>query len=291
MRRQIPGPSLPLWTIHGGPVRPLNVLWFYWVGIAMADLKRSLLPTDVRALHLRPVALALKEPLERLVENKTVGLSSSQEDAANLLSALSFLFPEPSAPDGVIGHSVRKMIENAADHFNNTLNVEVAKAHTFIVGPAHGYDMATLIKEGDGCFAAKTREAMPPKARKDFRQATKCIAFQLWTAAGFHLMRSVEVVVLRYFAIAGFPQPKARNWGVYIDTLKAGKVDDKLVSKLDELRKYDRNELMHPETWLTEETALELFHHVKSVMSALIRDLTKRGALPAPARATAAEAS
>ena len=89
-----------------------------------------------------------------------------------------------------------------------------------------------------------------PDAIFDIKEAGKCMAFELPTAAGFHLHRAIEAVLHRYYDAVtdGTERPKTRNIGDYLKKMNEMNVgDSKVKSALKDLKDLHRNPLIHPE--------------------------------------------
>jgi hypothetical protein len=100
-------------------------------------------------------------------------------------------------------------------------------------------------------------------AKQDFDQAGKCIAFDVPTAAAFHLLRGTEVVIKDYYDLI-VPGPKQaplkmRNWGTYIRLLKNHGGDDKVIALLTHLKDVYHNPVFHPEEMYSDERVQVLF--------------------------------
>jgi hypothetical protein len=81
----------------------------------------------------------------------------------------------------------------------------------------------------------------------------KCIAFELPTAAGFHLHRANESILHRYYdaVTGGNPRPTGRNIGDYLAKLREYNVGDaRLLTALTDLKDMHRNPLIHPDQTL-----------------------------------------
>src|SRR5262249_1617525 len=52
-----------------------------------------------------------------------------------------------------------------------------------------------LIENAENAIPKAIRDAVPAEALDDWKQAGKCIVFELPTAAGFHLIRATEAVI------------------------------------------------------------------------------------------------
>src|SRR5262245_61046831 len=102
---------------------------------------------------------------------------------------------------------------------------------------------------------------MDPDEQDNIVQAGKCLAFEVPTAAAFHIFRAAESVMrLYYIAIFGtIPAKKLRNWGAYLKNLKShGGADPKILHSLEQIKELYRNPTIHPETKYTLEEALSL---------------------------------
>lgn len=143
----------------------------------------------------------------------------------------------------------------------------------YLVSPKGGYDTDALIEAGlllfGGDLAAKIPDAIP-----DIRQATRCIAFELPTAAGFHLHRAHEAVLRAYWdnVTGGKPRPKQQNMGVYLTQLeKLGKGKKAVRAHLQSIKDFHRNPLMHPEQSLDLEQALDLLAAIRSSIGYMLQ--------------------
>jgi hypothetical protein len=108
-----------------------------------------------------------------------------------------------------------------------------------------GSALPTLIENGAACFPTEIR-SKAPEALPDLEQATRCIAFELFTAAGFHLDRANEAVLRRYWDAVtnGATRPASRNMGDYLNELnKLNAGDAKVKAALK-----DRSERPSPQS-------------------------------------------
>ncbi|HEY2855683.1 MAG TPA: hypothetical protein VGJ18_22795 [Gemmatimonadaceae bacterium] len=181
------------------------------------------------------------------------------------------------------------VLDNAAlDRFNtsvfallNALQLELARLPTFFVTAKGVYDTRRLIEEANVAFEGY-KDRLPEEALLDTNQAGRCLAFNLPTAAGFHIARATEAVIKKYMTACGCTAPREsqRNWGSYINALRAKGADDKIVHHLDQLRQLHRNPLTHPEDTLTISEAVSLWAMCVSIIQAMIADIEIRGASP-----------
>src|SRR5258708_11784859 len=119
---------------------------------------------------------------------------------------------------------------------------------TYFVSRKLGYETPLLIEEAENLLPESIREAIP-EAIPDLQQAGKCIAFDIPTAAGFHIIRATEGVIRLYYrhVVGTLPKPKMRNWGAYNKVLEQRGADKRITGFLDHIREYHRNPVLHPE--------------------------------------------
>jgi hypothetical protein len=108
-----------------------------------------------------------------------------------------------------------------------------------------------LLKSLDKLLAKGVNLQMSANARRDFFDATRCIAMNLPTAAAFHLLRCVEEMVKQlYYSFVKQNRMGKPMWGPMLDKLKAKKRPKpsvELVDHLDIIRRNFRNPTQHPE--------------------------------------------
>lgn len=165
--------------------------------------------------------------------------------------------------------------------FKTVLEAEFQIAATYLVTPRRGYDIATLIENAEIIFPDELMRKVPDTLF-DLREAGKCIAFDLGTAAGFHLLRAFETVIRAYWNVVmeGAPLPTVRNLGIYISEMeKAHRGDRKVLASLRQIKDHHRNELMHPEEKLDLDQAIALMGITQSAIVSMLREIPE----PAPA--------
>ena len=128
----------------------------------------------------------------------------------------------------------------------------------------HGiFSTDDLITHADHHIPEKLRGPITDKAKKDIAEAGRCLAFELPTAAAFHMWRALETVMDRYyFALTGKSFEDAnitRNWGEYIKALREVGADEKITVFLDHIRAEYRNPISHPSETLESDDAFTLF--------------------------------
>jgi hypothetical protein len=159
--------------------------------------------------------------------------------------------------------------------FKTVLEAEFQTAATYLVTGRRGYDIATLIETGEVIFPDELMRKVPA-VQFDLREAGKCIAFNLGTAAGFHLLRALELVIQAYWNVVmdSAPLPENRNIGAYIREMEnGGKNDPKVLVALKQIKNHHRNSLMHPEETLDLDAAIALLGIVQSAAIAMLNSI------------------
>ena len=122
-----------------------------------------------------------------------------------------------------IGYSLAYQLSKNLQEFESVFKAEFRHGNLFLATPKGAYDLRALITNGEALFPLSFNDLFPD-AVKDVREGARCLAFELYTASGFHFHRANESVVLKYLAILsnGEAAPE-RNMGKYIEALrKAG---------------------------------------------------------------------
>jgi hypothetical protein len=146
----------------------------------------------------------------------------------------------------------------------------------YLAEKVRGYNTTDLIDNGVVLFPEEIQIRVP-ESIADLNQATKCIAFELPTAAGFHLHRANESVLHRYYdAIAdGAARPNGRNIGDYLQVMNGKpKADKRILAALRDLKDLHRNPLIHPEDSLESvDEALSLLGSVHAVIVPMLKTI------------------
>lgn len=161
------------------------------------------------------------------------------------------------------------MINQSATAFLNVIRAELPHIPIYFVSKKGGNDTGDLVENGL-VFFPDDLPSKVPSAIPDIKQGTRCIAFELPTAAGYHFHRANEAVLRVYYDAVtnGAPRPRDRSIGKYLgemDRLNAG--DPSIKASLRDLAKYHRNPLIHPEHSLKDANeAIALMNAVHSVV-------------------------
>jgi hypothetical protein len=182
--------------------------------------------------------------------------------------------------DGEITPQEAHAVTQSMSEFDTIFRSELLIADTYFVTGKYGYDTTTLISNTENCFPLDLGIKIP-EAIADLREAGKCLAFELSTAAGFHVLRATESVVRQYWTAVtkGKPHPRPRTMGTYsrkLEELKLG--DAKLRGTLKQITDLHRNPLIHPNESLTLDDAIGLFAICRSLIASMLKEI----AFPVP---------
>jgi hypothetical protein len=167
------------------------------------------------------------------------------------------------------------------------MSLELQRHQTYLVSQIGGYSMPLLATKAEVNILEDALEVIGEQAKKDFREAGKCLAFEIPTAAGFHAMRATENVLRQYYAlVVGKPIDRI-EWATCTQELKKAKANPKVVQVLDQIRDLHRNPLMHPQDFLNMKEAISLFDIAKSAIGSVAEEIAKLKAANAAAEEAA----
>ena len=97
-----------------------------------------------------------------------------------------------------------------ASRLDTLLSGELAVQPVYHIWPIRAYDTERLVAEGETIFSADARKEFNEEEIYNLKEAGKCLAFQIPTAAAFHMFRCVEFLIRRYYetVVGSLPKPK-----------------------------------------------------------------------------------
>ena len=225
-----------------------------------------------------------------ILSGRLVQLTVSRTAAETLVDSITSLIPENTSdfssidPQRILTWLEAYRIHSSLSEFETVFGAELPTLDTYIVSKKGIYSTADLIERAENAIDADARAALSSDAISDFKQAGKCLAFELPTAAGFHTMRSVEAVLRVYWRRVLTPSPtvKPPEMAKCINELRSRGEDATLMEVLDHIRDLHRNTVMHPEAFLTMTEAQRLFDIAKSAISAMGDRINVLAALDTP---------
>jgi hypothetical protein len=177
-------------------------------------------------------------------------------------------------------------ITNSLQEFETVFAAEYARKDTFYVSKKGIYSTSELIEQAENMFPPEI-QARIPTAMPEIKEAGRCLAFQLPTAAAFHLFRAVEAVSRRYVQVVRGTAPTGRQElgiGNHVRILRTnGGADERVINALDQFRRLHRNPNSHPEELLTMSEVLFALGIVQSVILGMVADMETKAQTPEPA--------
>ncbi|MBV8738837.1 MAG: hypothetical protein JO007_16585 [Alphaproteobacteria bacterium] len=133
--------------------------------------------------------------VEQLIHNSVF----SMELRASRQSALSFVqllksYTEKRDTERLFSAFDATQLQYTVNQFKTVLLAEMETLNSHFVTQKRGYDTLALISFAEIIFPAELSTKVPD-AVADVREAGKCIAFELPTAAGFHLQPELRIRV------------------------------------------------------------------------------------------------
>ncbi len=211
------------------------------------------------------------------LNDSVIPLNVCKTDGHELLNILAPLVPgnifEAMPPDRDLTPMEIFQIPNNLRDFETVLTAELHNVATYFVSKKSIYDTADLIERAENVLPDEIRTKLSKENIVDIKEAGKCIAFNLPTAAGFHTMHAVEPGLLKWYKSVLKKDPPVRNWGEYIKGLREAGAKAEILLILDQLRNLYRNELLHPEDVLTMEEAIDLFDLGKAAIRSMVLEM------------------
>jgi len=169
-------------------------------------------------------------------------------------------------------------IRNSVYGFTVTLQDELDRIVSYTVTPKGSLDVRTLVKKLSEYYPKSTLELLDKFITDEIDHAGRCLAFELPTSCGFHILRAVETSMKGYLHAATGELPKKmnnRNWGEYIQRLENNGAHTDLIDVLRVL-KSKRNPLMHPTDNLDVDEAISLLCICQAGIDVLVADVRRK---------------
>jgi hypothetical protein len=214
----------------------------------------------------------LADDLIPLVVAKPAGMVLSVEIEGLMNKLRSEGESPPSLNERSLGFSELYAIRGKVREFEIVLSAELQSLATYFISQKLAYETRLLIEEAERILPPSILDSLDAATIDEIRQAGRCIAFDIPTAATFHIIRATEAVIRMYYAkiLGHAPKVKMRNWGAYIKNLQtSGKANDGIIAILNHIRETYRNPILHPELTITEEES----HIILSVCTSAIAQM------------------
>ena len=272
----------------------IDANFIYHLGASIHPIQG--IPSDASRMEVLRRIWGVDEWLDTLLNKSVFRLITSWTKGNELRHTVKRIYDsllvEGADMEAQVDRSDYYMLTTQARDFETILGAELQWGQLFLVQPKGGYELHQLTENGIVIFPAMLAEKVP-EAIQDATEAARCIAFELPTAAAFHLHRVHELVLRRYYdtVTGGKTRPEKRNIGAYISAMKAAQVGDKKVfSALSGLKDFHRNPVLHPDDHLDDvEEVLALLGNINTVITYMLKaiqpappELTQPPQLPPP---------
>jgi hypothetical protein len=222
--------------------------------------------------------------LRMFKEADVLMLPLSKEVAADLEAEISRLIEQHPDLKELLGN-VGYAITNQVAHLRSVLSAELSNLPIFALAPQRAYDMKIILWNAHHALAETAIQALPAGAQLDLRMAGQCLAFEVATAAGFHVLRALESVARRYSTLVTGHDPGVNSTlGALLNGLRteyearraAGTLGNSqlglVINMLDRIRSIYRNPIMHPQMFLNADQAVTVFNAAIDAISAMADD-------------------
>jgi hypothetical protein len=267
--------GVPPAYIVGGKMIRISIPFFYGLGASLRQLDTIVGGTTKLSAGFVHLYTA-KRDLESLFAAEWLmpALRSAFIPGQNLNKAITPITDRTDF-DAPITHIEAYNVKTAVQEFETVLRNEMAVSDCYFVTRKGGYDTSVLIANAEKCFPSELATKVP-RAIVDIREAGKCLAFELNTASGFHILRATESVVRSYWdnVSKGKPHPRPKTLGRYLGEMEKKDFGSKKArAALKQITDLHRNPLMHPEETLSLEDAVGLFGICQSAISAMLKEI------------------
>lgn len=273
-------------------VDKVNLPFFYQLGTQINTLTKTV-PIPQNWLDILLAAWRVRESINGLL-GWGGRLSVCRTSGQALVKAIEAVVemwnsakPEDrSKSDSPINKQIQNVIEKAKT-FETVLCEELAMVSAYSVSRKGAYSTPDLIDTAENVFPVSVLETLNGEIIREVREAGKCLAFDIPTASGFHMLRATEGMLHEYYLVVCKPKKKDKleNWGAYIAALYKLTQDEshisdetknhikKVLALLQQIKDEDRNQIMHLEVVLNDDQAFVLFEITKGAIMAMAEKL------------------
>jgi hypothetical protein len=265
----------------GTNMNKVNTYAFYELGEALSGLRQIKEGAD-RAEFVINVWAAEQAVEKFVVESQDIALKLSRQAAEKLSGQCAVISSATQTEwDKPVQKHELTSLHHALTEFEAVFSNETQGLDVFSIKQKQAYSMTTLIERGEDVLPESIQWAISEFTRNEIREGTKCIAFDLPTAAGFHLLRGLESALRDYYDYlsAYTERPKNKHgkdvpMGDYVSAIEKLGAHEKVVSVLRQIKTLHRDPHMHPEALFDMDGAIMLLGIVTSAIWAMFKDYT-----------------
>lgn len=224
---------------------------------------------------LRIIVPAMEE-LDGLMQGSVFQLRTARATAQKLRDSLQTTLDHCQTTEDAERPDPKTILnlQTSYSEFEAVLKSALGSENIYLVQQKAAFDSQILVEAGEMAFPQISQE-LEPKCMRDMRSAMKCIAFDLPTAAAFHLHRANEMALGKYWdhISNGRKRPKNQSIGVYISEMEKHEIGDpNVISALRDIKNLHRNPTIHADQSLSSvEDAIDLYGAVRAAISAMAK--------------------
>jgi len=262
----------------------INTAYFYKLAQQLTSLK-SLEPQAKLYFDNYMIINTAQEGLRYFLHNPLIPPMTSYSTGKELLNALEKITSEAYDENRVLQWSEPNEITEILGRFEISMQSDFGTRDTFIVSPKGAYSTTILAESGDAVIS-DSAHALVPSIKQDLHDGCRCLAFELPTAAAFHLFRAIESMVREYGHYVRkkpFTDREKRNGlGGYANFLKEKTlgVDERIIFTIEQICKLHRNPTMHPEMHLSNTEIRATLGIIVSAIETIALDWNRRENAP-----------
>jgi hypothetical protein len=273
---------------YGDAMQQVNIYQFYRFGQAMQAL--NALSKDSSFFGEFGTLYEAKSALEDLLEQKHLPMGGIKVAIEALMSSIDLILKVAETESNLDENSkipTKRLIKMKNDfrRFDIVFEAEIVDrgAKAYSVANKGIFDTGLLVENAEAVIPEELRDLLPDIARSDLGESGRCLAFEIPTAAGFHVLRATEAAIKLYYrSLTGNDwdsthRESQRNWGKYIEGLVSSGGKNTITDSLTHIKELYRNPIVHPESSLTNHDALLLFSLCSSVITLMLQEVKGRG--------------
>lgn len=169
-----------------------------------------------------------------------------------------------------------KALKEKFKSFEAILLAELQSFPLYLVFSKGGFDVVCLTDAGLSLFPSSLNSKCI-EAVDDVLMGARCMAFELWTAMGFHFHRANEAVLRRYYesVIGDNKRPKHLTMGTMNSSMEQHDVGDSNIrAAIKNIINFHRNPIAHPDHKIADaDEALSLYAGIRACMGYMLDKL------------------
>jgi len=276
-------------------MQKFNAFELYIFGKEMSILSRHFKGFDnqTKLSEIRWPLSRARQMLKKHMSSEAILLPTSKRAVADVYAKVESIYSEkgilsPEDGDKIVDGVKLYYLKESIEKLEVVLGADMPGISSYVVAQKGIYKTEDLIEHAHKQVSESALAIFSAQAKRDIDDAGRCLAFELSTAAAFHLWRAVETVMISYLeALTGQAADevvKNRNWGACIKALVAASANDKITQFLQHIKDQYRNPISHPEENVGLDEARRLFSVAVSSMEQMAAEVARlevgKGSLP-----------